>query len=81
MYFLADIRNSPFLSVIRRLLGAFVRMLRIYMLSGNPERFGHGDPDTFKMIPRQIMVSRRKLTSLELLWTLLGTFPDGLKEM
>ena len=81
MNFLADIRKSPFLCVTRRLLGAFLRMFRICLLSGNPERFGRGDPDTFKMIPRQILVSRRKLTSLELPGTLLGTIPDGLQEM
>ena len=81
MNFLADIRKSPFLCVTRRLLGAFLRMFRICLLSGNPERFGHGYFATFKMISRQIMASRRKLTSTELLGTLLGTFPDGLQEM
>ena len=60
MNFLADIRKSPFLCVMRRLRGAFLRMFRICMLSGNPERFGHGDPDTFKMLPRQILANLRK---------------------
>ena len=66
--FLEDIRKLPYLGVIheiliRRLLGAFLRMFKICMLSGYPDR-----------------VSRRKQTSLELLGTLLGTFPDGLQD-